>query len=112
MPSSNPAGPPSNSDSNVSDRPIHILPAAATMVGVCMTVISVVRIVQKGGVFVAHLVAFSSLAFLSSAFTAYFAIRRRNKGAAFEIFAEWCFLGGLVLLTGAVIVIALEIRTR
>ncbi|MES1183744.1 MAG: hypothetical protein ABUL60_08000 [Myxococcales bacterium] len=101
-----------NGDGAITDRPIHILPAAATMVGVCMTVISVVRIVQKGGVLVAHVVAFASLAFLSSSISAYFAIRRRNAIAKFEIFAEWCFLAGLVLLTFAVIVIAFEIRAR
>lgn len=103
---------PSNGDGATSERPIHILPAAATMVGVCMTAISLVRIVQKGGVLVAHVVAFASLAFLASAVAAYLAIRRRSKGAPFETFAEWCFLGGLVLLTFAVIVITFEIRTR
>jgi len=100
------------SDDSVSDRPIHILPAAATMVGVCMTVISIVRVLHQGGVIVAHVVAFASLAFLTSALTAYFAIRRNRRGARFEIFAEWCFLAGLVLLTVAVIVITFEIRAR
>ena len=103
---------PPSSDSSVTDRPIHILPAAATMVGVCMTVISIVRVLHQGGVIVAHVVAFASLAFLTSAVTAYFAIRRSRKGARFEIFAEWCFLLGLVLLTIAVIVITFEIRAR
>jgi hypothetical protein len=102
----------SNSDDSVSDRPIHILPAAATMVGVCMTAISIVRVLQKGGIAVAHVVAVATLAFLTSAVTAYFAIRRRGNGARFEIFAEWCFLIGLVLLTVAVLVITFEIRGR
>ena len=104
--------PPSNGDLTVNERPIHILPAAATMVGVCMTVISIVRVLQKGGVLVAHVVAFASLAFLTSSVTAYFAIRKRGQGARFELFAEWCFLLGLVLLTVAVLVIAFEIRAR
>ena len=103
---------PSNGDLSVNDRPIHILPAAATMVGVCMTVISIVRVLHQGGVLVAHVVAFASLAFLTSSLTAYFAIRTRGRGARFEIFAEWCFLLGLVLLTVAVVVITFEIRAR
>lgn len=100
-----------NHDS-VSDRPIHILPAAATMVGVCMTVISIVRVLHEGGVLVAHVVAIASLSFLSSAFAAYFAIRRAAKAARLEVLAERCFLSGLVLLTFAVVVIAVEIQTR
>jgi hypothetical protein len=103
---------PPDGDRTITDRPSHILPAAATMVGVCMTVISVVRIVQKGGVLVAHVVAFASLSFLTSSVAAYWAIRRRSKGVAAEIFAEWCFLLGLVLLTVAVIAITFEIRGR
>ena len=56
--------------------------------------------------------AFASLAFLTSAVAAYLAIRRRGGGARAEVFAERCFLLGLVLLTVAVLVITFEIRGR
>jgi len=101
-----------SNDDPVKDRPIHILPAAATMVGVCMTAISIVRVLREGGVLVAHVVAIASLAFLTSAVTAYLAIRRANKAARLEVFAERCFLTGLVLLTVAVLVITVEIQLR
>jgi hypothetical protein len=55
----------------------HILPVSATMVGVCMTVISLVRIIPKSDVssWVDALLAVDNMLFLSSALISYYAIR-------------------------------------
>jgi hypothetical protein len=55
----------------------HILPVSATMVGVCMTVISLVQIIPKSDVssWVDALLAVDNMLFLSSALISYYAIR-------------------------------------
>ncbi len=80
------------------------------MVGVCITVVSIVSVLHKDASLVARVVAVASLAFLVSSFCAYFAIRASGAAQRLENVAERFFLAGLVLVTVAVIVIAFEIR--
>lgn len=89
-------------------RAIHILPAASTLVGVCMTIISVVRIFHGRAPLVAHVVTIANLAFLISAFCAYGAIRAKRP-TRLEALAELTFLLGLLLLTAAGLVMTLQV---
>jgi hypothetical protein len=94
---------------STAERSIHILPASATMVGVCMTVLSVSRLADDGVFALGHLVAVASVLFLGSSFCAYFAIRGGGRSRRAELVAEWFFLAGLVLATAAGLLIAIEL---
>lgn len=89
----------------------HILPTSATMVGVCMTVLSIGRISQAGqlGAFVDKMLAVDALLFLLSAFLSYVAIRADRQGRRIENWAEEVFLLALTLCAIAAIGIALAI---
>jgi len=89
----------------------HILPTAATMVGVCMTVLSIGRLSRSGrlGFFVDKLLAFDSVVFLASAALSFVAIRIATNTDSVETWAEKLFLLGLSLCAVVAVVIALAI---
>jgi len=83
----------------------HILPTSATMIGVCMTVLSIGHLRQGGHsrVFVDKLLAADALVFLASSVLSFMSIRSPHGGAQHERRAEVVFLLGLaVLAIGAV----------
>lgn len=64
------------------DISIHIFTVSAAMVGVCLTVIGLLRIVitaQKSDTFADDILAFNALLFLTSCLSSYWALRKRNK---------------------------------
>lgn len=95
----------------------HILPTASTMVGVCMTVISIIKLTQlnRGESWMDELLALDSLVFLASALLSYFSLRAsrissNNMNAErFERWADIAFICGLILMGFAAIAITLEI---
>jgi hypothetical protein len=89
----------------------HILPASATMVGVCVTVLSIVKLASPGtlGYIIDKLLALGSLVFLTSAMLSFVSIRAPMRAFRLEAMAEWIFLGGLGLLTAVTVVIAFAI---
>lgn len=89
----------------------HILPTSATMVGVCMTVLSIGRISHAGrlGAFVDKLLAVDAVLFLLSAALSFVAIRVARQAARIEDWAEEVFLLGLTLGAIAAVGIALAI---
>lgn len=95
----------------------HILPTASTMVGVCMTVISIVKLTQvsRGESWMDELLALDSLVFLASALLSYFSLRANRissnsaDGERFERWADTTFICGLILMGFAAIAITLEI---
>jgi hypothetical protein len=89
----------------------HILPTSATMVGVCMTVLSIGRISHAGrlGAFVDKLLAVDAVLFLLSAVLSFVAIRVAHQAARIEDWAEEVFLLGLALGAIAAVGIALAI---
>jgi hypothetical protein len=89
-------------------RSAHIFPAASTLVGVCMTVVSIVKAFHGKGFVVSGVVSIASVVFLVSTFCAYIALRH-DKPSFVDAVAEYLFLGGLVLVTLAGIMIAVEI---
>ena len=89
----------------------HILPTAATMVGACMTVLSIGRLSNSGrlGVFIDKMLAFDSVTFLVSAALSFVAIRIVTNTDHLETWAEKLFLLGLSLCAVVAVVIAFAI---
>lgn len=89
-------------------RSTHIFPAASTMVGVCMTVVSIVKVLHGKKFDLAAIVSVASVIFLVSTFCAYVALRH-EKPSHVDTAAEYLFLAGLVLITVAGCLLAVEI---
>lgn len=89
----------------------HILPTSATMIGVCMTVLSIGHL-GPGGEFrmvVDKLLAVDAVVFLVSALLSFTAMRVEGAGRTLEVHAELIFTGGLVLLALVAVVLAFVI---
>lgn len=93
------------------DIAIHIFTASAALVGVCLTVISIVGPITKGSVFhrmIDDLLASDAMVFLASCLLAYGALRVRARGRShkLETAADVVFLialGVLVLGCGMLV---------
>lgn len=90
----------------------HILPTSATMVGVCMTVLSIGRIGSGANwhMLVDKFLAVDALIFLASALLSFGSMRSRRRDISYEQWAETVFLCGLGLLALVAIVLAFTIR--
>jgi len=85
------------------DIAVHIFTASAAMVGVCLTVMGIIRIVKalRGiGPVADGLIAIDALAFLASCLTAYVALRTRvaPRMLRVERVADYIFLAALSLM--------------
>ena len=89
----------------------HILPSSATMIGVCMTVISVAHLIPKQSIsrHVNEMLAFDSLLFLASSMLSYFSIRHPRAGMKKERLADVIFLLGLAVMVVVGFIIAFEL---
>ncbi len=89
----------------------HILPTSATMIGVCMTVLSIGHLAQGGEfrMIVDKLLAVDALVFLISALLSFIAMRAERQGRSLEVRAEMVFTSGLVLLALIAVVLAFAI---
>lgn len=90
----------------------HILPTSATMVGVCMTVLSIAKLLEertRHGI-VDEMMAFDSLIFLLSAIFSYLSIRSHRRTARLEKIADLAFMAGLIMMVGAAFVLAYELH--
>ncbi len=89
----------------------HILPTSATMVGVCITVISVAQLIPKHGISRSadELLAFDSLLFMSSATLSYFSIRRPVSTTNYERLADVIFLIALALMVVIGFIVSFEL---
>ena len=93
----------------------HILPTSATMVGVCMTVISIVKLigVKKTALGrVDQFLAIDSAFFMLSAGFSYFSMRfddNDKRVVRFERIADMTFMQGLVLMTITAFLLAYEL---
>ncbi len=79
----------------------HILPSAATMTGVCITIISIVRLVETNrhiSTIIDNLMAINSLIFLVSCFLSYISLRPSKAAGTFERYADILFLTGLSVM--------------
>jgi hypothetical protein len=87
------------------DVSVHIFTVSSAMVGVCLTVIGLLRIVitiQKVDTIADDLVAANALVYLASCFLAYWALRTRSSRRMhrLERLADALFLSALGLTTG------------
>lgn len=88
----------------------HVLPTSAVMIGVCMTVISILKLVHVGPIdtVIDRLLAFDSLVFLASAALSYASMRNeRHKGL--ERHADVTFMIGLMGLAVCSLLLAFEL---
>jgi fumarate reductase subunit D len=91
----------------------HILPVSATMIGVCMTVISVIQIAPKNGVssWADNLLAIDSLFFLASMMLSYWSLRHKDKLLKLELYADRVFMFGMVVMVSVSFLVAFELFT-
>lgn len=89
----------------------HILPTSATMIGVCMTVLSIGHLNPGGELrwVVDKLLAVDALVFLTSAMLSFVSMRVRRSGLRYEAHAEVVFIAGLGILTMVALVLAFAI---
>jgi len=92
----------------------HILPNSGTMIGVCTTLIGLVKVVEVhiGPSRVDEYAALASLLFLASAITSYISIRHPGRPALslrMEMIADQCFLVGLFAIATISLFFAYEV---
>jgi threonine/homoserine/homoserine lactone efflux protein len=81
---------------------VHIFTASAAMVGVCLTVIGIIRMVvslRHTDVLGDDLLAVNAMAYLGACLMSYWALRTRSQGRnhRLERIADVLFLGALIL---------------
>jgi len=88
----------------------HILPTSAQLVGVCMTVISLVKVLHIGqvGSMLDKLLAVDALLFTVSAVLSYASIRG-IKSASLEKYADQFFMVGLMELGACAVMLSFEL---
>jgi len=91
----------------------HILPTAATMVGICTTLVGLVKLneARSGSSRVDEYSGLAALLFLASALCSYFSIRAKHRRAGewFERVADLFFVAGLVGLSVIAVLFAYEL---
>ena len=90
----------------------HILPNSATMAGVCVTVISIIKGMHVGyqGLIIDKILAFDSIIFLGSAASSYFSMRfTAVSPIRLESLADSLFMLGLLLMVVGTVGFAFEI---
>jgi hypothetical protein len=93
---------------------IHIFSVSAAMVGVCLTVIGLIRIVVATNFFITladDFLAIDALLFLISCLFAYSALRSQNstKMYGLERIADYIFIAALTFMVAACAIIAYEL---
>ncbi|MBO0718409.1 MAG: hypothetical protein J2P55_13890 [Rhizobiales bacterium] len=92
----------------------HILPVSGTMIGVCATLIGLVKLAEakQGSSHVDEYAAIAAVAFLASALASYLSIRcsdRTKLSVLIEQWADLIFLCGLVGITVVATLFAYEV---
>lgn len=90
----------------------HILPTSATMIGVCMTVMSIGHLGPRDDMrlLIDRLLAVDALVFLASALLSFISMRSRSCGAKLEAWGEMVFIAGLGLLALGAVTLAFALR--
>lgn len=88
----------------------HILPSSATMIGVCITALSIIKLARFSGLalWLGHLLALNSLVFLTSGMLSYAAMRSAQN-TSLEQYADIAFIFGLILLSLSTVFMAVVI---
>lgn len=93
----------------------HILPASSQMVGLSLTIISILRFLEVSHnmtLFIDAFMAFDSLVFLVSSVLSYLSIRSLRRGAALERVADIIFLVGLTIMVVSGFLLAYEFGVK
>jgi len=95
---------------NNNDLSRHILPTSAQLVGVCLTVISLVKVLHIGqvGSLLDRFLAIDALLFTISATLSYASLRR-SESVQLEKYADQFFMVGLLELGGCAVLLAFEL---
>ena len=106
--------PPSDRKPLEADISIHIFTASAGLVGVCLTVIGLIRVVVATlniDTFADNLLAIDALLFLGSCLLSYWALRTRSIARMYRVerVADAIFIAGLLLMTAVCTIIAYEL---
>ncbi len=90
----------------------HILPTSATMIGVCVAVLSIGHFGPGGKLHVVidKLLALDALMFLASAVLSFMSLRSARSTLRLEARAEMIFIGALSLLAFGTVVLAFVIN--
>lgn len=97
-----------NSNSGIAN---HILPTSATMTGVCVTVISIVRLTEATrhiSTLTDNVFAVTGLVFLVSCFLSYTSMRTPHRAGKMEKLADIFFLAGLSMMVIGGFMLTLE----
>ena len=90
----------------------HILPTSSTMVGVCLTAVGLVKIIEQriGPSHVDEYFSLNSLIFLVSSVTAYLSLRtsQPNHVKRYEAVADNTFIVGMIVMVVVTILFAYE----
>lgn len=89
----------------------HILPVSATMVGVCMTVISLMQFLSSASKlkWLDDVIAADSLIFMGSAILSYASIRTTANTERLERQADVLFIVGLAVMVGVNFLLAFDL---
>lgn len=91
----------------------HILPNAATMVGVCLTGIGLVKIIEQhtGPSHVDTFLALDSVLFCVSSLFSYFSLRwaGRRRAQRYETLADYAFMSGMIIMVVVSIIFAFDL---
>ena len=90
----------------------HILPTSATMIGVCMTVMSIGHLGPRDDLrlVIDRMLAIDALVFLASALLSFISMRSRKSGMRLESWGEVVFIAGLALLALGAVTLAFALR--
>jgi hypothetical protein len=101
-----------NGNASSRDVSTHILPTSATMVGVCITVVTLVRLLQINRAVTTILddiVAVDSTFFLVAAILSYLSVRSHEHSARLERWADFVFMFGLTMMVVISFMLAWEL---
>ena len=81
------------------------------MVGVSMTVISLVQLIPKNAVssWADDVLAINSFVFIVSAWLSFWTLRHKKNAEKLEQIADWLFLGGLTVMGMVSVLIAFDL---
>ncbi len=102
--------------SSAATRIQHILPTASTMLGVCMTVLSLTKLVDDPLPYwlIDKLVAIAAVLFLASCVCSFLSLRGFGETARgtlrLERHAEWVFMAGLTMRGVAAVILAFIVQ--
>ena len=90
----------------------HILPTSATMIGVCMTVLSIGHLGagSEWHMLIDKVLAVDALVFLVSALLSFISMRSSRSGLSYESRAELVFIAGLGVLALGAVALAFAIK--